>query len=210
LYYKPGVGWEMSRTRLLSSPRSFLFSAGSCRPFSGVRFGFRPVSGSGSENNCLADANFFVDITDIHDRRIMLTFHNRAAVPCDISEIYFEDGGTFSVSVQSVRGAGEAMSRGRATGSSTGSQRVTAGWHHDFHSGQVASRNPEDAAALQDGIMPNESLGIVFDLQAGVTLADIVSALGKGRLNISLKLQGVAQNPGGILINDTRPGPGLV
>ncbi len=198
----------MSRTRLLSSPRSFLFSAGNSRPFSGVRFGFRPIRGSGSENDCLAVANFFMDVTDIHDRRIMLTFHNRAPVPCDISEIYFEDGGTFSISVQSARGAGEAMIRERDADGSTGSRRVAAGLHHEFSSARVANRNPEEADALQDGIRPNESLGIVFDLQAGITLADIISALDKGILNISLKLQGVVQGPGAILINDTRPGPG--
>jgi hypothetical protein len=59
---------------------------------------------------------------------------------------------------------------------------------------------------MQDGIKPNESLGIVFDLQTGVTLADIVNALSKGMLNISLKLPGMAQDSGGILVNDTRLG----
>jgi hypothetical protein len=183
----------MSRTRLLSSPRSFLFSVGNSRPVSGIRLGFKPIRGNASANDCLADANFFMDITDIHERRIMLTFHNRATVPCAISRIYFEDGNTFSISVQSVRAERAAVSPACIIDTGTGSQ-------------QGASCNPEGLDDLEDGIQPNESLGIVFDLQAGVTLADIVSALSKGRLNISLKLPGTGQASGGLMINDTRLG----
>jgi hypothetical protein len=196
----------MSRTRLLSAPRSFLFSAGSCRPVSGIRLCFKPISGNGSENDCLADANFFMDIIDIHERRIMLTFHNQAPVPCAITNIYFEDGDTFSVSVQSVRGAGPSMTQACAIDTGMGSPRSAPVPCHESCTCQAANRNPEGAGAMQDGIKPNESLGIVFDLQAGVTLADIVSALSKGRLNISLKLPGTGQASGGLMINDTRLG----
>ncbi|HYQ71756.1 MAG TPA: hypothetical protein VET88_07495, partial [Gammaproteobacteria bacterium] len=59
---------------------------------------------------------------------------------------------------------------------------------------------------IPDGIQQNESLGIVFDLQAGVTLADIISALSNGILNVSLKLLDVAQGTGGVLINDSTLG----
>jgi len=192
----------MSRTRLLSTPRSFLFSAGSSRLVSGIRLGFKPVSGNASEIDCLADANFFMDIIDIHECRIMLSFHNQAPVPCAISNIYFEDGDTFSISVQGVRGAGATMTQTCAI--DTGSQQSAPDPYHDFCTCQVASCNPEGADAMQDGIKPNESLGVVFDLQSGVTLADIVNALSKGTLNIRLKLPGAVQGADGILINDTR------
>ena len=196
----------MSRTRLLSTPRSFLFSTDSSRTVSGIRLGFKPVSRTDSENDCLADANFFMDITDINECRIMLTFHNQALVPCAISSIYFEDGDTFSISVQSARGAGPAMPQACAIDTGTGSRQSASVPYHDTCACQAANRNPEEDEAMQDGIKPNESLGIVFDLQAGVTLADIVSALSKGMLNISLELPGVVQGSGGILVNDTRLG----
>ena len=196
----------MSRTRLLSTPRSFLFSASNCRPVSGIRLCFKPISENGSESECLADANFYMDIIDIHERRIMLTFHNQAPVPCAISNIYFEDGDTFSISVQSVRGVGPAMTQACAIDTDRGSQQAVPALYHESCTRQAADCNPEDTDSMQDGIKPNESLGIVFDLQTGVTLADIVSALSKGMLNISLKLPGIAQDSGGILVNDTRLG----
>jgi len=196
----------MSRTRLLSSPRSFLFSAGSTRPASGIRLGFKPVSGYSSGSDCLGETNFFMDISDISERRIMITFHNRASAPCAVSDIYFMDGETFSISVQSVRNTDAAGSPVCAVNIATGIRQSAPDPCHDSSSCPVSTHRPEDVAELQDGIKPNESLGIVFDLQAGVTLADIVSALSKGTLNISLKLLGASQGPAGILVNDSRLG----
>jgi len=196
----------MTRTRLLSSPRSFLFSAGSTRPASGIRLGFKPVSGHSGASDCPGESNFFMDISDISDRRIMITFHNRASVPCAVSDIYVMDGDTFSISVQSFRDTGAAGSPGCAFDITTGIQQSAPGIYHDSSSYLVARYSPDDAAGMQDGIKPNESLGIVFDLQAGVTLADIISALSKGILNISLRLLGASQGPDGILVNDSRLG----
>lgn len=194
----------MSRTRLLSSPRSFLFSAGSTRPVSGIRLGFKPVSGNNSGNECLGEANFFMDISDISERRIMITFYNRALASCAISDIYFVDGDMFSISVQSVRDTD--VSPACIIDIAAGIQQSAPDLYHDSRTYQVARRHPDDVAGMQDGIMPDESLGIVFDLQAGVTLADIVSALSKGILNISLKLLGAVEGPAGILVNDSRLG----
>jgi hypothetical protein len=136
----------------------------------------------------------------------MFTFHNRAPVPCAISDIYFLDGDTFSITVQNVRDTGATGVLACMIDAGTGSHQSAPGPYHDSSTYQLAKRNPDGMDALEDGIKPNESLGIVFDLQAGVTLADIVSALSKGILNISLKLLGVERAAGGILINDSRLG----
>ena len=77
---------EMSRSRLLSSPRSYLFSTGVTRPASGIRLNFKPLDSGDCESERLGAANFFMVITDISERKIMLTFHNQSAVNCAISE----------------------------------------------------------------------------------------------------------------------------
>lgn len=193
----------MTRSRLLSAPRSFLFSSGNTRPTSGIRLGFKPVGGNGSNSDGTGDTNFYMDITDIRDRRIMITFHNRAQVPCAISDIYFVDGDVFSISVQSARDADSAAAPACTIDLATGSQQSAPELYHDSSAYQVARHEQADTATMADGIKPSESLGIVFDLKAGVTLADIIAALSGGILNISLKLQGVAQGSGGVLINDS-------
>ena len=97
----------MSRNRLLSAPRYFVFSAGDTPPATGITLGFKPVTGSERENDCFGETNFFMDISDIRERQIKITFYNRAPVPCTISDIYFADGSLFSISVQSARNSGK-------------------------------------------------------------------------------------------------------
>ena len=147
-----------------------------------------------------------MDITDIRDRRIMITFHNRAQAPCAISDIYFMDGDVFTISVQSVRNMDAACAPGCVIDLAAGARQFAPKPYHDSSDYQVTRRDPDETGEMPDGIKPNESLGIVFDLQAGVTLADIIAALSKGILNISLKLLGVTQGAGGVLINDSTLG----
>ena len=197
----------MTRSRLLSAPRSFLFSSGDTRPASGIRLGFRPVSGSAGDRDSSGDTEFFMDITDIRDRRIMITFQNRARTHCAISDIYFMDGDVFSISVQNARdGVDSAHAPACAIDLATGRQQSAPNPYHDSSAYRVARHNLEDPAAMADGIKQNESLGIVFDLQAGVTLADIIGALSRGTLNISLKLLGVSSGSDGVLVNDSTLG----
>jgi hypothetical protein len=196
----------MSRSRLLSSPRSFLFSTGVTRPASGIRLGFKPIDESGSVNDCLGAANFFMDITDISSRQIMITFHNRAPVSCAISDIIFADGDLFSISVQSARGSVEPGKLACTMDAGAGGRRHIPGPYHDYGIERLAGDDAVPMKNLQDGIQPNESLGIIFDLQPGTTLVDFISALSTERLNISLKLLGDARGTAGILINDSSPG----
>jgi hypothetical protein len=179
----------MSSSRLLSPPRSFLFSSGVSRPTAGIRFGFKPLDANGSENNCCAAADFFMDITDISERRIMLTFHNRSVVSFEISDIIFADGDLFSISVQSARGTLEPGKLACA-----------------IDTGREDCYDPAAPDGQQDGIKPNESLGIIFDLQAGITLVDIIAALSRETMNISVKLSGDAPGIAEILINEPSPG----
>jgi hypothetical protein len=198
----------MSRSRLLSAPRSFVFSAGDTRPASGITLGFKPVTGNERESDCIGETNFFMDITDIRERQLKITFYNRAPVPCTISDIYFSDGDLFSISVQSARGPGEVRTPACSIEAWSGDHLSAPEPYHDSSNYQAAKRSTDDPEALQDGIKPNESLGIIFDLQAGITLADVIGALNKGHLNISMRLVGDARGAGGLLINESRLGLG--
>jgi hypothetical protein len=189
----------MSRSRLLSSPRSFLFSTGVTRAGSGIRLGFRPVDEGDAVNDCPGEMNFFMVITDISERKIMITFHNQSPVNCVISDIIFADGGLYSISVQSARGSVEPGKLACGIDTGMASHHYPTGPYHDSGNARLANH---DTAALQDGIKPNESLGIIFDLQAGITLVDVITALSREKLNINLKLLGDAPGTAGILINE--------
>ena len=145
-----------------------------------------------------------MDITDIRDRQVMITFHNRASVPCVISDIFFVDGDTFSISVQGARQQGTASAPACTIEAGNGSIASAPDQYHDSSTYRVGSFSRNDPDVMPDGIRPNESLCIVFDLQAGVTLAEIISKLSMGILNISLKLLGATPDAAGILVNDSR------
>jgi hypothetical protein len=179
----------MSRSRLLSSPRSFLFSTGVTRPGSGIRLGFKPIDEGDGKHDCPGATHFCMVITDISERKIMITFHNRSPVNCVISDIIFADGCLYSISVQSARGSVEPGKLACAIDTGTGDH-------------QLASYDTAAPDTLQDGIKPNESLGIIFDLQAGITLVDVIGALSSEKLNISLKLLDDGPGTAGILINE--------
>jgi hypothetical protein len=196
----------MSRSRLLSSPRSFLFSTGVTRAGSGIRLGFRPVDEGDAVNDCPGEMNFFMVITDISERKIMITFHNQSPVNCVISDIIFADGGLYSISVQSARGSLEPGKLACAIDTGTGDHHYLPGPDHRYGNHQIASCDTTAPDALQDGIKPNESLGIIFDLQAGITLLDVLGALSREKLNISLKLLDDAPGTAGILINEPNLG----
>lgn len=141
-------------------------------------------------------------IMDISERKIMITFHNQAQVNCAISDIIFADGGLYSISVQNARGSVETGKLACAIDAVAGGRQYGPGPYHDSSNDRFVNRDTVARDALQDGIRPNESLGIIFDLQAGITLVDIISALSREKLNISLKLMGATPGTAGILINE--------
>ena len=196
----------MSRSRLFSAPRAFVFSAGDVQPASGIRLGFKQIAGNGREGDYPEETNIFMDITDVHERCIKITFHNRAPVPCAISDIIFSDGEMFSISVQSARVSGKVGRPACSIDACTGEHPSAPGPCPDASTGRMSRQDAFDTTDLEDGIKPNESLGIIFDLQAGITLADVISALSKGNLNISVKLQGNAMGGGGLLVNKSSLG----
>lgn len=77
----------MSRSRLLSAPRSFQFISGVSRPASGIRIGFISIDKENTGGAYQEAPHFFMDITDMSARRLMITFHNTGTAPCIISDI---------------------------------------------------------------------------------------------------------------------------
>jgi len=196
----------MSRNRLLSAPRSFLFSTGNTRQVSGIRVGFRRITGSESvDTDQEVVRHYLMDIVDISERRLMISFHSKTPGACQISDIFFSDGHVFSISVQGVRDTAARKDPScylatNRTGGVYAPDPYSDSSRHPMLHGDPEPAGPDN---LADGIRGDESLGIVFDLQAGVTLADVVNALRKGRLSISIKVQGEPACNSGIFINDT-------
>jgi hypothetical protein len=80
-------------------------------------------------------------------------------------------------------------------GSSIGFQ-VTAGFLAD-----------SDAPPPQKGVNPNETLGVVFDLQTGASLANVIADLTNGQLRIGIHVQAFAGGGSESFVNVAVPEP---
>jgi len=194
----------MSRSRLLSTPRFFLFSAGDTGPTYGIRLGFKHITDNETKDDCLGQSHYFLDIIEKCNRQVVFTFSNRGPDTCSITELYFHDGNVFSIYVQNVYDADGPKDPACSKLTKPGNYQSAHKPYHDSGTCRIVKGYPNDADAMQDGIKSNESLGIVFDLQSGITLADVIAALSKGEFNISIKLQGGMYGARVIFINESR------
>ncbi|MGD2056488.1 MAG: hypothetical protein PVJ15_06745 [Gammaproteobacteria bacterium] len=192
----------MTRYRLLSTPRSFLFTAGDSRPVSGIRLGFDNITYC-REDPCECPSNCYLDVTDISTRQVSFTLINREPDNCCITEIYFNDGDLLSITVQVVMDTDASEDPSHIRLSPSGKHESTPRPYHDSTTFQAVRSRPEaaESEAMLDGICRNESLGIVFDLQPGISFADIISALSRGKLNIGINVQDTETGGSRLFIN---------
>lgn len=195
---------NMTRLSLLSTPRSFVFTASGKEPVYGIRLRFRDINGNVSRGNVNGAPQYFMDVIDTGARQVMFIFSNREPGVSFISDIYFNDGKLITIAVHAMAdpdiGEGDACSR---IGADARQEHITD-TYHDSTLFEFVRRIPvgTDSSAVHAGINYNETLGIVFDLQAGVALPDILNALGNTTLNIGIKVRGDLPSDSRTLINE--------
>ena len=150
-------------------------------------FGFVRITSNNIEN--IAD-QLSVSVFDIGGDQVNFTFFNNVGIASSVSEIYFDDGtllGLSKVANDPISFLGdpdftEFTTNGSANpGNLPGGENLllpfeaTAGFSAD------AQGNP--AKGLNRA---NEVLQMIFDLQAGKTVADVIADLNSGALRIGL------------------------
>lgn len=195
------------RPSLLSKPRYFVFSDYCNEPAGGIRLDFKDVAQNGADDDITTRPQYFVDVVNAHERQVMFVVSNLGSCTSSISDIYFDGSHSIRISVQII--ADEAARKGDSCIHPDSGFRETClpDALHDSNTYQCTRRLPagSNTGSACDGIGFGETLGIVFDLQAGVTMCDIVNALHNETFNIGIKVQDDLPGDGRILIND----PGL-
>jgi hypothetical protein len=194
----------MTGSPLLSTPRSFLFTAHANEPVYGIRLGFRNITGNESCAGAGRQPRYFLDVVDTGERRVMFLFSNREQDASSITDIFFNDAELFSISVQIKPITDVRENPSPAIPCLTTDHHYVPEPYHDSTSFQFIKSGliAVDPDTTHCGINRDESLGIVFNLQAGVTLADIICALGNKELNIGIKVRGDQPDACSILINE--------
>lgn len=199
---------------------ALLLGAGSANA---LTLGFGNISNNLAGDAAIGEAQLSVDVTDLGGGQVLFTFNNAGPEDSSITDAYFDDGTLLGIAalIDADEGGGDAgvdfsqlasPPNLPSANSITPAFETTAGFSAD-----------SDPPAQPNGVNPGESLGIVFDLLAGVDFADTLAALeqggGIGGLRIGIHVQGFASGgsesfvntpPDGDLPPEAVPEPGVL
>jgi hypothetical protein len=163
-------------------------------------------------NNCstnnagdvtIGEAQMEVEVTDLGNGQVLFTFRNLGPNASSIADVYFDDGTLLGIAdlIDADQNSGDAgvdFSQGASPGDLPagnncpgGAFQATAGFTAD-----------SDPPTQPNGVNPNESLGVIFDLQAGQTFADVLTDLSTGALRIGIHVQGYASGGSESFVNN--------
>ena len=148
---------------------------------------FCGITNNNSESTAAGEAQLRVDVTDAGAGQVLFTFYHVGDVQMSITDIYFDDGTLLGIASIDDSDPGVEFSLGADPGNLPGGNSVG----FEATAGMTADSDPP---AQPNGVNPGETVGILFNLQAGKTFADVLAALeigfGEGGLVIGIHVQG--------------------
>jgi hypothetical protein len=180
-------------------------------PAQAVTLDFNCISNS-SITDCNAGmAQLSVAVVDIGGGQVQFSFFNSGPAASSITDVYFDDGSLLGIAglidVDDGTGGdpGVDFSQGASPGNLPSGNNASPPFQTT--AGFLADSNP---AVQHNGVNPGEWLGIIFDLQSGMTFADVLTELGNGDLRIGIHVQGFASGGSESFINNPVPVPDAV
>ena len=142
----------------------------------------------------------FVDVTDPGGGQVLFTFRNESLVASSITATYFDDGSLLGIA--------------SIDDSEIGVEFTEMATPHDLPSGNSVSppfvttasfSADSDSPAYHNGVNPGETLGVLFDLQAGMIYDDVLDDLNTGALRIGMHVQGFEDGSSESFVNNGPP-----
>jgi hypothetical protein len=142
---------------------------------------------------------------------VLFTFINIGPAASSICDVYFDDGGLLGIAglIDADEGGGDLgvdfsqlADPAELPGGNTISPPfvTTAGFSAD-----------SDPPPYWEGVNPDESLGILFDLDTGMNYSDVLNSLESGDLRIGIHVQGFdSEGSESFVNNGIIPAPGAV
>lgn len=125
----------------------------------------------------------YVDVVDSGAGTVSFVFYNTGPIASSITDIYFDDGSLLGITAI-VNSTGTAFSSPADPADLPGGGTVgfvtTAGFSAD-----------SDPPVSANGVNPGELVTIVFNLQSGMTFANVLADLASGNLMIGLHVQSI-------------------
>jgi hypothetical protein len=159
--------------------------------FAAPIFGYGCITDNG--NGCAAmSSQLTVEINNVAGLPAF-TFKNAGPTASVITGLYWDDGGDLLSSINSLvgSGAGVVFSAGGAPASLPSQNTASPPFTSD--TSLTATAN---APAPTNGINPGESLIETFNLEGGITYADVLAAINAGTLRSGIHVQAIGEEGG--------------
>lgn len=194
-----------------------LLSGGLCllgaAPAHATVIDFGCITNNEAADCATGEAQLTVTVSDPGDDRVLFTFQNAGPDASSITSVHFDDGTLLGLSglidadddaLGSFGDPGVDFTGGSAEppelpGADNVGFVTTAGFLAD-----------SDVPPPIEGVNPGESLGVVFELDTGGTVADVLAELADGTLRIGIFVQAFEAGGSESFVNVPEPGAALL
>jgi hypothetical protein len=175
-----------------------------------VLLGFDNISANNVGNAAIGETQLTVEVTDAGTELVSFLFSNSGPEESSITDVYFDDGSLLGIAsiIDADDGSGgdpgvdfsQLAIPGNLPSANNASPpfETTAGFSAD-----------SDSPVQPNGVNPDESLKIIFNLQTGQTFSNVEDELTSGDLRIGIHVQGFASGGSESFVNNP-PSPGPV
>jgi hypothetical protein len=168
-------------------------------PAGALTLGFGCISNNLAGDCAIGEAQLEVAVAGVGLTQVSFTFTNSGPAASSITDVYFDDGTLLGIAYI-TNGPGADFSQGASPGNLPAANNAsppfvaTAGFTAD-----------SDPPAQPNGVNPGEVLTIVFDLQGGGALQDVLDELADGTLRIGIHVQGYGSGGSESFVNVPEP-----
>ena len=168
-------------------------------------FGFQNITANNVADAAIGEAQLSVDLTAFGANQVQFRFLNSGPLASSITDVYFDAPDPSALDgISSIDDsfAGVSFSLGAAPGNLPGANNASP----PFVTSPGLSAD-SDPAAQPNGVNPGEELGIIFDLDAGKSFADVLGEMTSGALRVGIHVQGFASGGSESFVTTTTPVP---
>ena len=140
-----------------------------------------------------------VEVTEPSSGQVLFRFTNSGPSNSSVTDIYYDDGSLGSL-ISITGGPGVSFSQGASPGNLPGGNNINPPFVTS--TSFSADSNPP---VLANGVQSGEYLEILFSLQSGQTLSNLITNLQTGVLRIGIHVQGFDIGPSESFVNNSTP-----
>jgi len=167
-------------------------------------YGFYNITGNSATNAAIGEAQLRVDVSDLGGGQVYFEFMNLGPLASSITDVYFDDSNNDSNPLASLasitNGSGVSFSNGASPSNLPGGNTIVPAFSANF---DLDSNAPTSS----NGVNPNETLGLTFNVANGVTFGDLIDELDAATLRIGIHVQAFANGGSEAFVNDVKPVP---